>query len=155
MSPLLPRRSRHADLLVTLLLLSSLLTIGCSDGGIGPGGSIDFLIGVWDAEQLVMTSKANPSISPELISLGFTFFLTVEPPDLYTAALSFERNTNAESGFIAIEGDEIVFLPSGAPISRSKFTYAAARLTLIGDTEFPFLPGNPEPAVARFELVKR
>jgi len=131
----------------------------CSGGEVlEPNESIQFLVGTWDAQRLVVESKANPEIAPEIIGLGGQFWLTVEPSGLYGATLVFEGASSTEMGRLEIDGDELVFHLSfpEETINRSQLTRLGSRIGLVGDTRFDFnLDGRPDPATARIELQKR
>src|SRR5688572_24856019 len=83
-----------------LALSCTLTTVGCSsDDSVGPDASIAFLVGVWEAERFVVTSKANPQTAPDLITaLGATFSLDVQPSGQYTAILVFQGTPVTEIG---------------------------------------------------------
>ena len=128
-------------------------------GELGPNAALAQLVGDWDADRFVVRSKANPSQAPELIGdLQAQFTLNIQPSGQYTAVLVFQGTPITEIGIIELAGSEVVFQVSyPAPdTNRSRYTLAAGRLTLDGDTEFDFnRDGTPDPADAHIELKKR
>jgi hypothetical protein len=145
------------SLLGWLFLLGAL---GCGgEGSVDPDESLAALVGDWDATRLVMKSKANPEIAPDLVALlGAEFSVNVQPSGQYTAILVYQALPLTELGTLEVDGDEIVFhITVPAPdTNRSRFTLVGPRLTLVGDSEFDYdLDGTPEPAEATIELIKR
>jgi hypothetical protein len=67
---------RRAGWVVTALLL--LAGCGGSDS-FGPNTSLSEFIGDWEATALVLTSPFTASASADLIALGSTFNLNVQP----------------------------------------------------------------------------
>jgi hypothetical protein len=135
------------------------LTAACKSGGVEPNSSISALVGDWDATSLVITSVADPSIHPDLIQLGATFTLNVQPSGQYTAILVYNGQPKTEIGQLSVSGDSITLQPttpsSGASTTGS-YQVNGNHLTIDGDTEFDFnLDGQPDPAKAHFELMKK
>lgn len=141
------------------VILAALAFVGCGDGGTDPGvdPALAPFVGDWVATKLVMTSVANPSVAPDLIALGSTFKLNVQPSGQYTAILIYAEQGATEIGNISVSGNTVtlnrVFPSRGT--THAVFAFSGNKLTLEGDTEFDFnLDGTPEPALVRFELVK-
>lgn len=67
---------RHTGWVVTALLL--LAGCGGSDSA-GPNDLLSEFIGDWEATALVLTSPVTASASADLIALGSTFNLNVQP----------------------------------------------------------------------------
>lgn len=140
-------------------LVAALLLAGCSSGGVGPKTSIAPLVGDWQATALVITSVADPSIHPDLIQLGATFTLNVQPSGQYTAILVYNGQPKTEIGQLSVRGDSITLSPSSTTSgSATTGTYSvdSSNLTIDGDTEFDFnLDGQNEPAKAHIVFVKK
>ena len=152
---------RHHRLTPALLIASVALLSSCGgDSLLEADADIAFLVGDWDATRFVVQSKANPEVHPDLIGgLGAKFSVNVQPSGQYTAILVYQGNPFTEIGLISIQGGDIIFhvsFPEPAT-NRSKFTSpSSGRLTLVGDTEFQFIPGaEPQPAIATIDIKKR
>lgn len=116
------------------------------------------LVGDWSATAMVVTSVANPDVAPELIGLGASFTLNVQPSGQYTAILIYAEQASTEIGFLSVSGNVVTMTHSFPDTKTTSATYVLSgnRLTLNGDTDFDFnLDGTPEPAVAHFELERR
>ena len=142
----------------TIALLA--LMAGCAgDGAVGPNDSLASLVGDWQADRFVVTNKANPAQSPELIhDVGAQFSLNVQPSGQYTAILAYQGTPITEIGVMDVDKTEVVFHVSYpvAETTRSRYTVSATRLTLDGDTQFDFNgDGKGDPATAHIELKKR
>ena len=138
-----------------------LVLAGCGDGdSLGPDASLADFVGDWEATALVLTSPVTPDLSADLIELGSTFNINIQPSGLYTAILVFQGQASTEIGSISRSGANTVILDRTFPTpSREISTYVFEgndRLILDGDTEFDFnLDGIPDQALAHFELVRR
>lgn len=114
-------------------------------------------VGDWAATKLVLTSVANPDVSPDLIELGAEFKLNVQPSGQYTAILIYAQQTSTEIGTLSVAGNTVTLsrdFPSPST-TTGVYTLSGNSLTLDGDTEFDFnLDGTPEPATVHFSLVK-
>jgi hypothetical protein len=126
---------------------------------VGPDATLAQFVGDWDASRFVVKSKANPEIDPDLIGdLAAEFSVNVQPSGQYTAILVYEGLPITEIGTLEVEGIDLIFhvaFPE-AKTTRSRFTFAGPRLTLVGDTEFDYnFDGTPEPAEATIELIRR
>lgn len=108
---------------------------------------------------MVLTSKANPEIAPDLVAEGAQFDLNVQPSGQYTAILTYMQSTATEIGILSVSGNTVVMEPSFPPdaeTSSATFQVSSSQLTLDGDSEFDFnLDGTPEPAQAHIVLQKR
>jgi len=137
---------------------ASLLYIGCGSETAGLDPALQPFVGDWDATKLVLTSVANPQIKPDLIALGATFRLNVQPSGQYTAVLIYAQQASTEIGWLSVSGNTVTMARDFPTRSTSNavFVISGSRLTLDGDTEFDFnLDGTPEAALAHFELLKR
>lgn len=143
-------------------LMLAFVASGCGgdDDPTGPQANPDFMVGEWIAESMVLTSKANPEIAPDIIQPpgNATFTLSVQPSGRYTAILAGWGQSSSESGVLTVEGSDVVFmrrLPSPEE-SRAQWERAASSVILSGDTDFDFnLDGMSEPATLRLVLVPR
>jgi hypothetical protein len=115
-------------------------------------------VGSWDATGLVLTSVANPQVRPDLIALGASFRLNIQPSGQYTAILLYAQQSSTEIGILSVSGNAVTMkrdFPSRST-SAAVFALVGNRMTLDGDSEFDFnLDGTPEPALAHFELIRR
>ena len=143
-----------------LCLAAVLAFSACGDGGgVGPDEALEAFVGDWTASRFVVRSRANPEIAPDLISvLGAEFTVNVQPSGQYTAILVYQSTPITELGQLEVVGNELIFHVSfpTSRTTRSRFTFAGPRVTLVGDTEFDYnFDGTPEPAEATIELIKR
>ena len=154
-----PRRAASTWTLLQLVALVPAIATCGGDTAVGPVEDLAFLVGIWDATRFVVQSMENPEVAPDLIGdLGAEFFMNVEPSGSYSATLNYQQNPIVEYGRIEVDGDEIVFHVNNPPptTSRSRYIYSPGYLTLVGDTEFAFIPGDEaKPAVATIDLKKR
>ncbi len=131
---------------------------GCGSESLGPDEAVAPLVGTWDATGLVLTSVANPQVKADLIALGASFRLNIQPSGQYTAILLYAQQSSTEIGTLSVSGNAITMrreFPSRST-SAAVFALAGDRMTMDGDSEFDFnLDGTPEPALAHFELVRR
>jgi hypothetical protein len=143
----------------TVLLLAVLLTTACSGGkSTEPDTAIAQFVGDWVAQSLVLTSQANPAISGDIIQLGATFTLNVQPSGQYTAILLYAGQSLTEIGTLDVSGTTVTLhqtFPS-ASTSAGVFSFAGGHLIIDANTEFDFnQDGTAEPALAHFDLVKK
>ncbi len=115
-------------------------------------------VGDWQADVLLITSKANPEMVADLIAIGSTFTLNVQPSGTYTAVLTFQGVAQTEIGDLSVSGSTLTMDRTFPSPQRSISTFrfeGSNRLILDGDTEFDFnLDGTPEPATAHIEPVR-
>lgn len=139
-------------------MLVAALLAGCGSDPAGPDPAVALLVGDWDATRLVLTSVANPQVKPDLVALGATFRLNVQPSGQYTAIMLYAQQSSTEIGTLAVSGNTLTMKRAFPSPSTSAAVYSldGSRLTMDGDSEFDFnLDGTPEPALAHFELVRR
>jgi len=156
------RRSRIVRL---SWICATLLLAACGgDNGTGPDGSGDDpaiapFVGDWSATSLVLTNVANPSVAPDLIDIGATFDLNIQPSGQYTATLVYLSQPAIELGKITVSGATVTFnrsFPSASTDASSFVFNGPDQLTLDGPSEFDFnLDGTPEPAIAHIEFVRK
>lgn len=143
------------------LALALVIVLAAACGGEDPvvvDPLVSPLVGDWTATAMVITSVANPDVAPELIGLGASFTLNVQPSGQYTAILIYAEQASTEIGFLSVSGNVVTMTHSFPDTKTTSATYVLAgnRLTLDGDTDFDFnLDGTPEPALAHFELERR
>lgn len=151
-------RKRAGSSVRMVLLLAMSFVAGCGDDSTGPDDSLSSFVGDWEATSLVLTSVADPSMSPDLIAIGGTFTLNVQPSGLYTAIFLYAGQNGTELGTISVAGNTITFhVTAPAPATYSStFAFNGNTLVLDGDSSFDFdLDGTAEPAIAHFVLVPR
>lgn len=140
-----------APLLSSLLLLFAL---GCSEDPTGPK-ELEPFVGVWDANELVMTNQANPSVEVDLIQEGASFTLSVLANGQYAATLTFLGQGTSEMGTIKVSGSQITITPTqpeGPPLVAT-WSFLGENLVLDGESEFDFnLDGTPEASFSHIVL---
>lgn len=147
--------------LLHLLALGLLATPGgCGDdASTGPADEIAFLVGDWEASRFLVRNAADPGVAPDLVALGATFTMNVQPSGQYTAVLTFQAVPNVQIGEITVDGGDLVLrvLQPCCRTDRAAFSQAGdGSVTLEGPTTFDFnLDGQPEAAEATIVLVPR
>jgi hypothetical protein len=144
-----------------LLAFAALVVASCGGTATGPDQTPNLVpfVGSWRATSLVVTSKANPSVHPDLVQEGAQFDLDVQPSGQYTAILTYSGQASTEIGTASVSGNIVTLVRTfPAPPQTTTATYTLQRdlLTLEGDTEFDFnLDGTPEEARSRTVLLRR
>ena len=142
---------------LSLFLLS--LT-GCGDPApTGPDPLIEPFVGDWTATAFVLTSSVSELVSIDLIQLGGTFDLNIQPSGSYTAILIYAGLGQTEMGTISATSNTVTLnreFPSREnEVSAYQFIGDTV-LILDGDTEFDFdFDGQEDPALAHFELLRK
>ena len=69
-------------------------------------------MGEWIAESMVVTSKANPEVAPDITQppSNATFTLSVQPSGRYLAILAGYGQSSSESGVLTVEGQYVIFM---------------------------------------------
>jgi hypothetical protein len=114
--------------------------------------------GDWSADSLVVTSRLNSDVVADLIALGATLTLLVEPSGRYTEILEGYGQSSSEIRRLTIDGPDIVTLPQSpaGPASRAVWGRVGDRVILVGPSLFDFnLGGSPESAILRQVLSPR
>ena len=141
-------------------LMLTFVASGCGgvDDSTGPQVNPDFMVGEWIAESMVVTSKANPKVAPDITKFGATFTLSVQPSGRYLAILAGYGQSSSESGVLTVEGQYVIFMrqfPSPEE-SRARWERAGSSVILEADTNFDFnLDGTMEAATLRTKIVPR
>jgi hypothetical protein len=147
-------------LLVAVLAAVPLAPACTSDDAVLPDPAVAPFVGEWLATSMVITSVANPDVHPDLIEIGATFSVNVQPSGQYTAILLYSGQTQTEIGQLEASGSTVTLTPSfptNAPAATSTYAFPDAdHLVLDGETEFDFnLDGTSEQATAHIELARR
>lgn len=141
------------------MVAAAVLLAGCGDDPVTVDAGIEALVGDWEATALIVSSVDNPTVRPDLIELGASFDLNVQPSGQYTAILVFALQSSTEIGQISVSGSEVTLRPTfppGQPATTGTFSVSGNALVIDGATEFDFnLDGTSEPALAHFELVRK
>ena len=143
------------------LIVALALTLGAcgDDSGTSVDAAVAPFVGDWEAQALVITSIANPEVAPDLVELGATFTLNVQPSGQYTGILIYLGQAQTEIGTISVSGSTLTLqrtFPSAETTPGTFQFLGDDRFTLDGDTEFDFnLDGSPEPASAHFDMVRQ
>ena len=145
---------RFSGFLPGLLLV---LAVGsCGEDVVGPKKGLAPLVGAWRAQSLVMTHKAVPGISVDLVDQGATFTLSILSTGQYSASLAAFGQSNTEVGTVTVSGNQVTITPTspaGPPLVAT-YRFQGDLLILDGDSEFDFnLDGTPEEAFAHIELL--
>lgn len=155
------RRDRIRAWRRAILGAVALVAVACGGGGdpldVEPDPALAPFVGDWSALTMVVTSAANPDISPDLIEEGATFSLNVQASGQYTANLIFLQQVSTEIGFISVSGSTVTLKRDFPTRSTSTATYEfrGNLLILDGPTEFDFnLDGEPEEALGHIELQR-
>ena len=141
-----------------VFLVLAVLTACSGNDSTGPNDAVAPFVGDWKAASLVLTSQANPQISPDLIQLGASFTLHVEPSGHYTAILLYSGQSQTEIGTVEVSGQTFTLRSTypSASTTAGVYSFDGDHLILDGETEFDFnLDGTPEPALVHFDLVKQ
>jgi hypothetical protein len=152
------RWARGSNLRSVLIFAAFMATACSGDKSTEPDTGIAPFVGDWAAESLVLTSQANPSISGDIIQLGATFTLNVQPSGQYTAILLYSGQSLTEIGTISVSGTTVTLHQSfpSASTSAGVFSFEGDHLIIDANTEFDFnQDGTAEPALAHFDLVKK
>ena len=152
----LDMRLRWVGAIVLAAALSSCLV----DKPLEADSSLAAFVGGWRATSLVLSTLVAPDVSVDLIELGSTFDLNIQPNGSYTAVLAFVGEAQTEIGRISLSGASTVILAREFPAPRqdiSTFVFEGPdHLILDGDTEFDFnLDGTLEPALSHFDLQRQ
>lgn len=151
---LVRRFVRHA-LLPSLMLFSA----ACGDStGPGTREGLEFMVGDWKAEALVVVSVADPQESVDLLEGGSTFRINVQPSGQYTATLTVFGSPVTEIGFLALDGSILTLyrqFPSPDTSTAILTQLSPDRVRLVGESAFDFDGnGQNEPAALTTELAR-
>jgi hypothetical protein len=140
-----------------VLLLAVIFAAACSKDGVTADPAVAPFVGDWAADTLILTSQADPQTSLDLVALGATFTLNVQPSGQYTAILIYSGQTNTEFGKLEVSGQTLTLHPTGStPATAGTYSFNGDHLVLDGDTEFDFnLDGTNEPALVHIHFVKK
>ena len=146
--------------LIKGLSLLSLSFLGCGDPvPTGPDPLIEPFVGNWAATAFVLTSSVSDQVSIDLIQLGGTFDLNIQPSGSYTAILVYAGLGQTEIGTISVTATTVAlnreFPTRENEISTYQFVGDSV-LILDGDTEFDLdFDGHEDPTLAHFELLRK
>jgi len=103
------------------LSLLSLSFLGCGDPvPTGPDPLIEPFVGDWAATAFVLTSSVSDQVSIDLIQLGGTFDLNIQPSGSYTAILVYAGLGQTEIGTISVTATTVALTESSRP-ERMRF----------------------------------
>ena len=140
--------------------LLSLSFLGCGDPvATGPDPLIEPFVGDWAATAFVLTSSVSDQVSIDLIQLGGTFDLNIQPSGSYTAILVYAGLGQTEIGTISVTAATVAlnreFPTRKNEVSAYQFVGDTV-LILDGDTEFDLdFDGQADPTLAHFELLRK
>jgi len=146
--------------LFSFLLWTALLA-GCGgDGGdpLAPDPAVAAFVGDWEATDFTVTSAVNSQIVEDVLGLGATFELNVQPSGRYTATLNFIGQPSVEIGQMSVSGTIVTLnrsIPS-AQTSTSTFSFVGTDVLIMdGATDYDFnSDGTLDDAFAHIELQK-
>ena len=142
------------------LSLLSLSLLGCGEPvPTGPDPLIEPFVGDWAATAFVLTSSVSDQVSIDLIQLGGTFDLNIQPSGSYTAILVYAGLGQSEIGTISVTATTVAlnreFPTRKNAVSAYQFVGDTV-LILDGDTEFDLdFDGQADPTLAHFELLRK
>jgi len=142
------------------VLLVGALACGGDDGGdpATPDPEVAQFVGDWTAQEMTLTNVANPETVVDMLELGASFTLNVQPSSQYTAILVFAGRSLTEFGTITVAGSTVtlhVEFPAAGTTPGTFVFFGPDRFVLDGDSEFDFNDdGTDEPALAHFDFVR-
>jgi hypothetical protein len=150
------RRCRRLVPGAVLLLVAAVAT-ACSKESTAPDPAVAPFVGDWAADTLILTSEADPQTSLDLVALGATFTLNVQPSGQYTAILIYSGQSKTEFGKLEVSGQTLTLHPTSSdPPTAGTYSFNGDHLIVDGETEFDFnLDGTMDPARVHFDLVKK
>ena len=142
------------------LYLLSLSFLGCGDPvPTGPDPLIEPVVGDWAATAFVLTSSVSDQVSIDLIQLGGTFDLNIQPSGSYTAILVYAGLGQPEIGTISVPATTVALnreFPTRKNEVSAYLFVGDTVLILDGDTEFDLdFDGQADPTLAHFELLRK
>jgi hypothetical protein len=150
-------RQRSHTISLVLLITGVFLAASCSGAGTDAGKELAPLVGTWRAQELVLTNKANPAQSFDLIEEGGEFNLSILASGQYVATLRAFGQPAAEMGRISVSGNRFTITPTshdGSPTSGT-WRFQGEILVLDGDTQFDFnQDGTAQAATVHFKLFR-
>jgi hypothetical protein len=146
--------------LIKGLSLLSLSFLGCGDPvPTGPDPLIEPFVGNWAATAFVLTSSVSDQVSIDLIQLGGTFNLNIQPSGSYTAILVYAGLGQTEIGTISVTATTVALNREFPTRENEVSTYQFVGDTVLildGDTEFDLdFDGQKDPTLAHFELLRK
>ena len=146
--------------LIQGLSLLSLSFLGCGDPvPTGPDPLIEPFVGNWAATAFVLTSSVSDQVSIDLIQLGGTFNLNIQPSGSYTAILVYAGLGQTEIGTISVTATTVALNREFPTRENEVSTYQFVGDTVLildGDTEFDLdFDGQKDPTLAHFELLRK
>ena len=146
--------------LIKGLSLLSLSFLGCGDPvPTGPDPLIEPFVGNWAATAFVLTSSVSDRVSIDLIQLGGTFNLNIQPSGSYTAILVYAGLGQTEIGTISVTATTVALNREFPTRENEVSTYQFVGDTVLildGDTEFDLdFDGQKDPTLAHFELLRK
>lgn len=159
-----PGRRRWSARLACIALTVAVAACGGDDPVVPePDEAIEPFVGTWDADVYTMTSVEDPSVVADVIGIGGSFTLNVQPSGTYTATLVFTDGENTlsfgEIGELTVGSGFITLRPTQPPAdpSTAEYTFLSAEhLRLEGPSEFDFnFDGEDEAVESLIELRRR
>ena len=152
------RWARGSNLRSVLIFAAFMATACSGDKSTEPDTGIAPFVGDWAAQSLVLTSQTNPDISQDIIQLGATFTLNVQPSGQYTAILLYSGSSLTEIGTLEVSGTTVTqhaTFPS-AYTAAGVFSFEGNHLILDSNIEFDVNgDGIKEAFLAHYDLVKK
>jgi hypothetical protein len=144
---------------ISVILLVTMLGVGCGDSSSGPGGgvTIDDIAGTWNANTFVFTNRLNTSERFDLIADGGSANLTIDPSGPYSlVALNPAGSADVTTGFAVVERGFLLVTDDARPGVTIAFAVNLSGGTLVLVTDeatFDFDDdGNLDPATLTMNL---
>jgi len=129
---------------------------GGGDGGNGPSASE--IEGTWNATRVLFVSQADPQQSVDLIALGATGVIVLDPSKAFTFTLTPTVGpVEVQTGTWKLSGTMLTVTPTGAAFNwQFNVTLTATTIKLAGaDVEFDINDdGTDEPAKLTIEATR-
>lgn len=150
----------HPRFSALLIVIGVVWASGCSDAtGLARPDDIQPFVGDWEARSLEVREVDPPGRSEELISLGSTFTLNVQPSGTYTAILTTDLGAAVEIGRLDLEGTRVRLLrdyPSEDVSEGTLELLSQDEARLVGPTRYTFSrTEGPADATLDATLVRR
>ena len=155
----------HGSTSRLVLVLFAIVSLGCGSDDSGspagpatppPSDDLTPVLGAWSADSIVVSPKANPAVSREIVGEdGAEFTFIVQNSGSYSASLRAFGALGHEVGTIRLNGELMLFtVTSPQPGSSSgRWQREGDRLILESDLLLDFnQDGTPDDLTTRFVL---
>ncbi len=134
------------------LLLPLLFLSGCGETATGPVRELAPLVGVWEAQSLVVPDPEGPG-SIDLIQDGASYVLSILATGQYSAVFDLLVVRGFEAGKATVHGNEILLVSTTPAEATTSGTWSLDAGTLTVDVIRELdIDGDGEPEVVPFGL---